>query len=165
MTRFVAATAVFLLLTLTPASARPAGCPSLWCACYMCVKHGISVQECKKLGLWAARTWAKLFPTVPLAPGTVAVFTRGKRGGHVGDVVAVKPGMVLLHSGNDSNQIKTRWRSTRGLITAVNPHGYASAAPKKIKIVVKSHYRKKVRHAHKRERAAPPAFIVAHAAS
>lgn len=47
----------------------------------------------------------------------IAVFARGKRGGHVGIVKAVVgPGKIVLLSGNDGNAVRTRARSTRGII-------------------------------------------------
>lgn len=109
------------LLTASAAHARPSGCPTtLWCGCFLAVQYGYSAATAKVMGLWKARTWASLFQRAPLAPGNVAVFARG-RGGHVGRVEATKPGQVLLTSGNDGNAVRTRWRSTAGLIAVVDP--------------------------------------------
>lgn len=112
---------VFLLAFIAPANAAPAGCPKrLWCGCYLMKHLGLSDRA-----LWLAKNWLR-YPRAPLAPGNVAVFSRG-RGGHVGKIVDVKPGKVLLHSGNDGNSVRTRWRSTRGLIAAVSVHGSFSS--------------------------------------
>lgn len=108
-----------LLLLGSPAEARPSGCPHAWCGCWLAMQYGFTGAKARTL--WLARNWARLFPHTHLAPGTVAVFARGKRGGHVGRVEGVRPGAVLLTSGNDGRAVRTRWRSTRGLIAAVNP--------------------------------------------
>ena len=56
-------------------------------------------------------------------PGMVAVFARGRgSGGHVGRIVAVPgPGRVVMISGNDGRAVRTRERSTKGLIATVDP--------------------------------------------
>lgn len=124
--------AAIAFISVKPADARPRGCPHLWCGCYLAIKYGYSGAQAR--ALWLARNWALMFPRTSLAPGTVAVFSRGRRGGHVGEVVDVRPGQVLLHSGNDGRVVRTRWRSTRGLIAVVSIHGgirHAAAAPAK----------------------------------
>jgi len=126
MTRWlIAAVAVVVCLSSTPASARPAGCPNLWCGCYLAQVYGFTGALARRL--WLARNWAHEFPRAELAPGNVAVFARGGRGGHVGKIVDVRPGEVLLHSGNDNRTVRTRWRSTRGLIAVVSPSGGGGA--------------------------------------
>jgi len=112
-------TTILMIAGTSPSQARPAGCPSrLWCGCYLATVYGFSGQMWRQL--WVARAWAQKFPRAELAPGKVAVFGRG-RGGHVGRIDGVRPGEVLLTSGNDGNAIRTRWRSTRGLIAVVDP--------------------------------------------
>lgn len=117
--RLILAVAAFVMLA-APAQARPAGCPHAWCGCYLASHFGFTGALARKL--WLARNWASTFPRASLAPGNVAVFSRG-RGGHVGKIVDVRPGEVLLHSGNDGRTVRTRWRSTRGLIAVVSPSG------------------------------------------
>lgn len=151
LTRTLACIVVLLFLTVK-ADARPAGCPHMWCGCWLAIQYGYSGAKAR--ALWVARNWAVMFPRTAVAPGAVAVFSRGKRGGHVGKIVDVRPGQVLLQSGNDGRQVRTRWRSTRGLIAAVNPSG-GGAMPTPVKIsysVVKPHYKKrgkKTRLAHR----------------
>jgi hypothetical protein len=113
-------TLAFLVLAVPPAEAArrpnpPAGCPRLWCGCWLAQHFGLNDRS-----LWVARNWAKRFQRVSgPAPGVVAVFARGK-GGHVGKVTAVpRPGVVRLLSGNDGGAVRDRERSTRGLIAWV----------------------------------------------
>jgi hypothetical protein len=76
---------------------RPAGCPHAWCGCGLALKlFGRNVRE-----LWLARAWLK-FPRVsgPVT-GSVAVLSRGRRGGHVGIVRGVDAnGNPIIFSGN-----------------------------------------------------------------
>lgn len=122
MTRFIAAMFVVLCVATT-ANARPAGCPYQWCGCWLAMDFGYTGTLARKL--WLARNWAVEFPRTSLAPGMVAVFARGKRGGHVGKILAVHNGgrSITMISGNDGRAVRTRERSTRGLIAVVNPHG------------------------------------------
>jgi hypothetical protein len=120
MTRYLAA-ALLLLMFTASAQARPRGCPALWCACWLSIEYGYSVAQAKTLGLFKARNWASFFQRATLAPGNVAIFARGRGGGHVGRIDGVRPGEVLLTSGNDGGAVRTRWRSTRGLIAVVDP--------------------------------------------
>lgn len=99
---------------------RPAGCPRvLWCGCFAAVEFlRIPAQEAKRRGLWLARNWAREgLPAAGPAPGVIAVYRRGRRGGHVGKVLAVpRPGVVVLKSGNDGGAVRIRERSTQGVI-------------------------------------------------
>lgn len=154
------------VISASTAQARPAGCPYAWCGCWLAQHLGISGATARTL--WLARNWAVVFPRTSPAPGMVAVFARGKRGGHVGKIVAVHPHSITMISGNDGKAIRTRERSLRGLIAVVNPYSnYASSGGTKItKSVVKISYKKqKRRHYAQRYRpAATPALQYAHAA-
>lgn len=96
---------------------RPAGCPALWCACWL--KKYLGIDDPKK-NLNLARNWAedKRFRRVAgPAPGVIALYRRGKKGGHIGIVTAVpRPGAIVLLSGNDDGAVRERERSTAGLI-------------------------------------------------
>lgn len=118
---------LLFVLVVTQAEARnsPAGCPArLWCGCWLAQQFNIVGTKAREL--WLARNWLQ-YQKAPLAPGAVAVFSRGRRGGHVGKVLAVKPGKVLLMSGNDGGRVRTRWRSTNRLIGTVSITVFASA--------------------------------------
>lgn len=94
-------------------SARPAGCPRAWCACWLALhKYGRHVRR-----LWQARAWARVGrPASGPAPGVIVVYARG-RGGHVGKITRViGPGRIVVISGNDGNRVRERERSTRGVI-------------------------------------------------
>lgn len=117
MQKIMAAGAVlfFLLTTQAAAGGRPSQCPPrLWCGCAAAIK----VFGEPRRDLWSARAWLKLGRPVPHpAPGAVVVYARGKRGGHVGIVVSVVgPGRIIMWSGNDGNAIRTRERSTAGVL-------------------------------------------------
>src|SRR3990167_8135952 len=79
---------------------RPAGCPALWCGCFLSKYLGLNDRN-----LWLARNWTKdkRFKRVyQPAPGVIAVFARGRRGGHVGIIKQVTgPRTILMLSGND----------------------------------------------------------------
>lgn len=156
--------ATVTVLFIGTADARPAGCPHAWCGCYMALKKGFSGATAR--ALWVARNWAKMFPRAALAPGNVAVFARG-RGGHVGEIVDVRPGQILLHSGNDGRAVRTRWRSTRGLLAVVNPHAsYASHSTVKVRSKPVRTAKRKTRHrVVQRGVPAPAVVYYAHAAS
>lgn len=96
------------------AKGRPPGCPRLWCGCWLAM-HLYGRNERR---LWLARNWAREGrPAAGPAPGVIAVFARGRRGGHVGIVTAVpRPGVVVLLSGNDGRAVRERERTTRGVI-------------------------------------------------
>lgn len=95
-------------------SGRPAGCPPrAWCGCWLGHHLGMPRRD-----LWLARNWARVGSAAAgPAPGVIAVFSRGKRGGHVGIVVSVPgPGRIVLLSGNDGRAVRQRERSTAGVI-------------------------------------------------
>lgn len=80
---------------------RPAGCPALWCGCGLALKlFGRHVRE-----LWAARAWLR-FQRVPgPVPGSIAVLSRGRRGGHVGIVRGTDAnGNPIIYSGNHNRR-------------------------------------------------------------
>ncbi|MPZ58414.1 MAG: hypothetical protein GEU91_18365 [Rhizobiales bacterium] len=98
---------------------RPAGCPSLWCGCWAALKFlGLSPRESKRRGLWRARAWAQIGrPAAGPAPGVIAVFARGRRGGHVGIIRRVTgASRIVLLSGNDGGRVRQRERSTARVI-------------------------------------------------
>jgi len=92
---------------------RPRGCPSAWCACWLARHLGKRDRR-----LWLARNWLTAGPRISHPQvGAVAVYARGRRGGHVGIVKAIPgPGKIVLLSGNDGGRVRVRERSTRGVI-------------------------------------------------
>lgn len=106
----------------TIASGRPAGCPPLWCGCYLAKRLGLDDRS-----LWLARNWPrdKRFRRIPRpVAGAIAVFARGKRGGHVGIVTAIPaPNRIVLLSGNDGGAVRERERSTAGIIAWLRYEG------------------------------------------
>jgi uncharacterized protein (TIGR02594 family) len=104
------------LLISTQTEARP----RLWCGWWLANHLGY-----KDKNLYLAMNWLadKRFMRVSgPAVGQIAVFRRGKRGGHVGLVKGVPgPGTVLLLSGNDGNAVRLRERSTAGVVGYVVP--------------------------------------------
>lgn len=81
--------------------------PKAWCGWFMRQRKGIADRSYN-----LARKWAQLGkPATGPAPGVVAVWRH-----HVGEVRDVKPGQILLLSGNDSRAVRERWRSVRGVI-------------------------------------------------
>jgi hypothetical protein len=87
---------------------RPSVCPPRrWCGCWASIqKFGKSVRH-----LWVARAWAK--EGSPASPDTANVVVWRN---HVGFVKARRGNQILVHSGNDGNAVRERWRSTRGVI-------------------------------------------------
>jgi hypothetical protein len=61
--------------------------------------------------LWIARNWAKVGRPSHAKPGVIVVWVH-----HVGKALAVKGNRILVHSGNDGNAVRNRWRSTAGVI-------------------------------------------------
>ena len=119
-----------LMISTQSAAARPAHCPvRAWCGCWLAQHFGYTGAEARKL--WLARAWLA-FPRASLAPGNVAVFSRG-RGGHVGKIIAVNEKMtgrknkkkiiktITMISGNDGRQVRTRERPLHRLIAVVRP--------------------------------------------
>lgn len=82
--------------------------PYRWCGWFMRKRHGVSDP---KFNL--ARNWAYYgSPARGPAPGVIGVMWH-----HVFEVVSVvAPGRVLAVSGNDGGAVRTRVRSTRGVI-------------------------------------------------
>jgi len=99
--------------TVRLGAGRPAGCPRLWCGCWL--KRHVGLKDRR---LWRARAWLKIGRRVSSPRvGAVAVYARGRAGGHVGIVTKViGPGRIVLLSGNDGNRVRERERSTRGLL-------------------------------------------------
>lgn len=94
-------------------SGRPVGCPRLWCGCWLKRHYGLKDRK-----LWRARAWLKVGRRVSGPKvGAVAIYARGRTGGHVGIVTRViGPGRIVLLSGNDGNRVRERERSTRGVL-------------------------------------------------
>lgn len=81
--------------------------PAAWCGWFLRQKKGIADRAYN-----LARNWARLGTPAPgPAPGVVAVWRH-----HVGEVRDVRPGQILLLSGNDGHAVRERWRSVRGVI-------------------------------------------------
>lgn len=99
---------------------HPAGCPGrAFCGCGVCIRLGIPIATCKKLGLFLASNYIHKFPRTSMAAGMVAA-----RSGHVmyierldanGNAVVYDP-----NSGGHATRVHTR--SLAGY-TIVNPHG------------------------------------------
>jgi hypothetical protein len=91
------------------AGGRPEACRGIaWCGCWLRLQKGISDTR-----LNLARAWAGVGRDAggPVT-GAVAVWAH-----HVGEIVGVpEPGVIILRSGNDGNRVRTRPRSTRGVI-------------------------------------------------
>lgn len=87
---------------------KPGGCPARrWCGCYLGHYLGIPRRD-----LWLARNWAGVGRRAAgPAPGVIAVWPH-----HVGVVKDVEGNRILVHSGNDGNAVRTRWRTTAGVI-------------------------------------------------
>jgi hypothetical protein len=104
------------LLISTETGARP----SMWCGWWLA--HHLGYKDKK---LYYVLNWLddKRFTraTGP-AVGQIAVFRRGKRGGHIGLVKGVPgPGKIILLSGNDGNAVRQRERSTAEVIAYLVP--------------------------------------------
>lgn len=85
------------------------GRPSAWCGFWMSIHvFGHSVRS-----LWLASNWAKVGNKAPgPAPGVIGVMPH-----HVFKVLSVvRPGRVIAISGNDGGRVRTRERSTGGVI-------------------------------------------------
>src|SRR5512139_806365 len=89
------------------ADARPAGCPTKWCGCWM-----MKVFSLTDKALWAARNWAHVGkPAEGPANGVVVVWPH-----HVGIITGQKNGVWVVKSGNDGNAVRERARSLKGAI-------------------------------------------------
>lgn len=96
--------------------ARPAGCPRLWCGCYMALK----VFGKHRRDLWYAKNWLK-FPRTSPSPGAIAVLHR-PGGGHVGIVQHIlSNGDPVLKSGNTSGGVAIARYSKYRVIAYVKP--------------------------------------------
>jgi hypothetical protein len=82
--------------------------PAAWCGWQMRQWLGVADRAYN-----LARNWARFGSRANgPAPGIIAVFPH-----HVGIVVSVpRPGRMVMKSGNDGHAIRTRERSTRGVI-------------------------------------------------
>ena len=92
-------------------SARPRDCYGIpWCGCWL--KHALGISD-GKLNLNLARNWARVGRRVSgPSPHVIGVMPH-----HVFLVVRVLgPDRVLAISGNDGHAVRTRVRSTRGVI-------------------------------------------------
>lgn len=88
-------------------SGRPAGCPHAWCGCWLAAHLGLSDRS-----LWLARKWALIGRPAPGPQvGAIVVWRH-----HVGQVMAVESGKILVLSGNDGHAVRERWRATSGVI-------------------------------------------------
>jgi uncharacterized protein (TIGR02594 family) len=98
-------------------SGRPSRCPPvLWCGCFLATKLGF--QGRKWRDLWVARSWARLGDAAPRGCiGCIAVFSRGRRGGHVGIVRQWDAnGNPVILSGNVNNRVVVAAHVRRRLI-------------------------------------------------
>jgi hypothetical protein len=77
-----------------------------WCGLYLAKIVSAPPKFAASVDSW--RNWGK---RTECRVGTVAIF----RHRHVGKVVAVRRGGLLIVSGNDGNAVKTRWRSSRAI--------------------------------------------------
>ena len=82
--------------------------PQAWCGWFMRQRLGVSDRAYNLAANWAHWGHAASGP----APGIIGVAMH-----HVFEVISVVgPGRVLAISGNDGNAVRTRERSTRGVI-------------------------------------------------
>jgi hypothetical protein len=125
MWKYAPASLIALALLAAPVPAaeilpHPPGCPKrLFCGCGVCVKLGIPVATCKKMGLFLAANWKRKFPKAPAGAGMVAA-----RSGHVAYIEAIDAnGNAVLYDPNSGNHQTRRWvRSLAGFVV-VNPRG------------------------------------------
>lgn len=82
---------------------RPAGCPrTLWCGCHMAVR----IFGAPRRDLWYAKNWIGVgAPAGGPGIGVIVVSTRGRRGGHVAQIVGGSPGNWIVHSGNFNGRV------------------------------------------------------------
>jgi hypothetical protein len=100
-----------LAFSIQGAEARP----GRWCGWYMRTQVGHDPGPSYNL----ARNWAHYgTPARGPAPGVIVVWRN-----HVGKIVGQKNGQWLVHSGNDSNAVRTRARSIKGAIAFRWPGG------------------------------------------
>jgi uncharacterized protein (TIGR02594 family) len=112
-------TAIALCLALL-ISTKTEARPSMWCGWWLA--HHLGYNDSK---LHYVLNWLddKRFTRVAgPAVGQIAVFRRGKRGGHIGIVKGVPgPGKIILLSGNDGNAVRQRERLTAEVIAYLVP--------------------------------------------
>lgn len=82
--------------------------PHAWCGWWLRHQLGVASRVFNRAIAWARYGSRASGP----APGVIAVYPH-----HVGIVVAVPgPGRMVMKSGNDGHAVRTRERSTRGVI-------------------------------------------------
>src|SRR4051812_589864 len=94
--------------------------PQMWCGWWLAQHLGYRDSKLHYVLNWLDD---KRFTRVagPVV-GQIAVFRRGKAGGHIGLVTGVpRPGRIILLSGNDGNAVRERERSTVGVIAYLVP--------------------------------------------
>jgi uncharacterized protein (TIGR02594 family) len=104
------------LLISTATEARP----RMWCGWWLAQHLGYKDRRLHYVLNWLddKRFTRVAGPEV----GQIAVFRRGKGGGHIGIVKGVPgPGKIVLLSGNDSNAVRRRERSTARVIAYLVP--------------------------------------------
>lgn len=88
---------------------------TLWCSTFLREKIIPGLAGINDL----AKSWL-IRPHVEPEPGVVAVLTRGRRGGHVGIVLAIRGKWVALIQGNGTrSRVTVSWHSTRKVIAYV----------------------------------------------
>ncbi|MES2905994.1 MAG: hypothetical protein V4691_03055 [Pseudomonadota bacterium] len=111
---------IFVVLLFSFVSAAEAR-PARWCGWYMRTQMGHDPGPSFNL----ARNWARFgAPAAGPAVGTIVVWRS-----HVGRIVGRDArGQWLVNSGNDSNRVRTRARSLRGVIAYRWPGSYRLAS-------------------------------------
>lgn len=122
--RTAVASLIILLALIAAAGARPAGCPSAWCGCWM--RHQMPVDPGPQFNL--AQRWAN-YGTDAAGPtvGAIVVWAYDRIHGHVGRIVGKSGNCWLVQSGNDGHQVRTRCRSIAGAIAFRMPPDRAIA--------------------------------------
>lgn len=104
---------LYLLSGISRADARPAGCPSAWCGCWL----SMHVFGTNRRDLWKASSWLK-FPRTSPRVGAVAVVRRS----HVGIVVGFDSKQnPILKSGNYAGGVGTGSFDKRTIVAYVSP--------------------------------------------
>lgn len=107
MRKLTVAMIVLFCAFTTQAEARPAGCPTKWCGCWLERVLGFADKA-----LWRARNWASVGkPADGPASGVVVVWPH-----HVGIITGQAEGKWIVKSGNDGNRVRERPRSMAGVI-------------------------------------------------
>lgn len=100
------------------AADRPPGCPHAWCGCWLGKRLGLHDRS-----LWLARNWSRVGQSLDGPRKNAVVVWRH----HVGLVIGVQPGKIMVLSGNDGHRVRARWRSMRGVIAWRDVSGRAFA--------------------------------------